>query len=253
MNKLDFYLVLKSKLKELLKDGEKKYFDSDEAPDDIKFGKFTEEDIHRRPDFRDDSWFSYDIEEFNISLNESLTDEVRKLFKNNQFVEYIEKLDYSEFELACIVLMRKFLGSSLKTDYNKASRDDGIDFYGKYDAKDESESNFFDITAWYIGQAKFYNTNSIKTNLLRELIGTVELAKLRIWSIEGNYKDIDIKHSDHVIPVFITSSRFSLDSYKIAEKYNIKLLDDIDLIFWLTIKFKGDLEKFKDEMKVLKL
>jgi hypothetical protein len=140
----------------------------------------------------------------------------------------------------------------MSEDLFKINQLDYTDFYGKYDAKDDSESNFFDITAWYIGQAKYYEANSIKTNLLRELIGTVELAKLKIWSIDGSYSNIEIKHSDYVVPVFITSSRFSLDSYKIADKFNIKLLDDVDLIFWLTIKFSGDLDRFKEEMKKFK-
>lgn len=251
MNKIEFLGNLKSELKHLLKNGEKRYFDSNKAPDEDNFGNYMEFDIKKRPDFNGDAWYSYDIEEFCLELNNLLPPVIKEKFTDNPFVDYISGLNYSDFELACIVLMKEFLGSSLKCD-SKGSRDDGIDFYGKYDARDESESNFFDIPAWYIGQAKYYAKNSIKTNLLRELVGTVELAKLKIWAIEGSYKNIEINHSDHVIPVFITSSRFSLDSYKIADKYSIKLLDDVDLIFWLTIKFDGNLDKFKEEIENLK-
>lgn len=251
MKRIEFLENLKTELYKLLKSGERCYFDVDKAPDETKFSDYMENYIKMKPDYKGDSWFSYDVEEFYIELNKSLPVKVRNIFTNNTFVDYISNLNYSDFELACIVLMKKFLGSTIVSE-NKGSRDDGIDFYGKYNAIDESESNFFDIPAWYIGQAKYYEKNPIKTNLLRELIGTVELAKLRMWSIEGRYKDIDIKHSDQVIPVFITSSRFSYDSQVIANKYMIKLLDDIDLIFWLTLKFEGDLDNFKNELADLK-
>ena len=253
MNRVEFSFILKNKLKELLKDANNKvYFDVDEAPDEIKFRDYIEKDIAKRPKYLDSSWYEYDTDEFSIEIAPHISHDTKLLLSNIDFVERVFNLGAFDFELSCVLMLKKFLGNSLKPDL-RGSRDDGIDFYGKYDAKDESESNFFDIPAWYIGQAKYYESNPVQTNLLRELIGTVELAKRKVWSIEGIYKNIDIKGHDHVIPIFITSSRFSNDSYKIAENYGIKLLDIIDLLFWLLIKYEGNLDLFDSDLHKIRI
>lgn len=252
MNRVEFSSILKRKLKELLLNGNNKvFFDVDEAPDGIRFGNFIEQDISKRPKYLDNSWYEYDTNEFSIEISPHIPNEIIGLLSNSDFVNRVFTLSPFDFELSCILMLKKFLGNSLKPDL-RASRDDGIDFYGKYDARDESESNFFDIPAWYIGQAKYFESNPVQTNLLRELIGTVELAKRKVWSIEGIYNNIDIKGHEHVIPVFITSSRFSNDSYKIAENYGIKLLDIIDLLFWLLVKYEGDLDNFNADLEEIK-
>jgi len=251
MIEIKFNDILNGYFFKLLSSGKTQYFDGNELNiDSGKFAKYLENNIKRRPNYKQNSWFEYDEEEFSIYLSDNLGSKI-SLFKENNIVDYITSLDFFEFELSCIVCMKKFFNSQIEADIIK-SADDGIDFYGRYTSIDSSESNFFDINTWYIGQAKFYKKNRIQTSLLRELIGSVELAKNKIWSLENSYKNIDIKHNENVVPIIISSSRFSSYSLEIAYKFGIKLIDIIDLIFWLTIKFDGQLEKIKNEIKYLK-
>lgn len=251
MNEVQFNQILNKYLLKLLKEGGKHYFDGNELKiEGKKLGLYIENNIKRRPDYHQNSWFECDIEDFYIFLNGNLGEKL-KLFRNNRIVDYVVGLNYYEFELVSLVCMKRFFRSKIEAEIID-SADDGIDFYGKYISRDDSESNFFDINTWYIGQAKFYKDNRIQTNLLRELIGSVELAKKKIWSRKNSYRNIDIKHNEPVVPILITSSRYSSYSMKIADLFGIKLIDIIDLIFWLTIKFDGNLEDIKEEVKKLK-
>ena len=248
MTKKEFLAILKNNLYTLLSNGEE-YFFMDIPENKDNFLKYTQEYLTLQPKYKNNYWFEIDDKNYSIKLN--LEEETNKFFINNKIPCWVKSLDASDFEKVSIILFRNFLGSIIEEEH-KSSRDDGIDFYGKYTGSGIEVSgftNFFETNTWYIGQVKQYKKeNTIGTKYIRELLGTLELAKHNIWSVDNNYTNINIKSYESVIPIFLTSSQYSNYVITIAEKFNIKLLDDIDLIFWLTIIYKADLEKLKKDL-----
>lgn len=242
----DFHPLLREKQYELLNNANLVYFDDDPFTPE-EFDNWLKEDIASRTDYKGRSWFKYDSTEFSLELADHID---KAVFKDNEISNKINNSNYSEFEELTILFMYKMM-SSLVVPELKPTADEGIDFYGKFISSDKSDSSIFDVSAWYIGQTKYYK-NSIGTAALRELIGTVELAKLGIWSVDENYSTIEISHSDHIIPVFITSSRYSSFSLKLSKKYKIKLLDIIDVIFWMTILYSGSAKEMMKDLNELK-
>ncbi|WP_431472562.1 restriction endonuclease [Nonlabens sp. SCSIO 43208] len=248
MKSSEFAILLRNAQHKLLENGKKVYFDDGNYSEE-QFINFLEEDLKYRGDYKLESIYSFDEKEFSISLNSKVNADY---FVKNKIEKTIKNSNYALFEELSILFMYKMLSSLIVPEF-KASRDEGIDFYGKFLSKDDSDSGLFDISSWYIGQTKHYKFGSnIKTNAIRELIGTLELARMGKWSIEGNYRNIKIDYSDNVIPVFLTSSAYSKDSKRLAEHYGVKLLDSIDMSFWLTVVFKGNNKKMLKELKDLK-
>lgn len=248
MKQSEFNLILRDVQLKLLKNGNKIYFEDDDFETE-QFINWIDEDLKSRGDYRSNSIFTYDVEDFSLSLNQNLNN---LIFLNNTIVNTVLNSDYAKFEELSILFMYKMLNSLIVPQF-KASRDEGIDFYGKFISSDDSDSHLFDVNTWYIGQTKYFAFDrKIKTNYIRELIGTLELARIGKWSIEGNYRDINIEYSDNIMPVFITSSSYSKDSKKLAKHYGVILLDIIDMIFWLTIVFEGNEQDMLFELKDLK-
>jgi hypothetical protein len=171
-----------------------------------------------------------------------------KIFENNRIADYVENLGFSDYEAISSLLVKRLLGN-ITLGQNYGSRDEGIDFYGYYSPTSSIYSKFLNSHSWYIGQVKCYQSN-IKTNALRELLGTIVLAKNGIWALDGRYDGkLEVKNYDHVIPMFITKSYYSYDSINLAKQYNIKLFDNLDLIFWLIIFYKDNIDILKEDLK----
>jgi hypothetical protein len=225
-------------------------------------GQSFKHDIERyrdsKSDYKSEPWFQIDFDNSLLSVLKS--DELD--FSGNEIPDYIYELleeddkNYN-FEILCSILFEKLLGS-LIIEHRLQSRDGGIDFYGKFTSNsctigDVTITDFLNINSWYIGQAKFYNIkNKISTSYLRELIGTIELAKRNIWATNEGHGDFGgIKDFHYMVPLFVTNSYYSRDSYSVAEQFNIKLFDTNDLMFWLSVLFdsnKSELEtKFDSE------
>jgi hypothetical protein len=205
--------------------------------------------------YKNASWLVIDYNTSTLTLNGI---EQSHILTNNEIPDYLNSLlshtdKNFNFEIICSILFEKLLGS-VTVEHRLQSRDGGIDFYGNFTSKscliqDQVMTDFLDVNAWYIGQAKYYKfENKISTAYLRELIGTVELAKHNIWATtKGHNHFDDIKHFDHIVPIFLTNSYFSRDSYRIANQFNIKLFDHADIVFWISILFNCDKDSFEQK------
>ncbi|WP_179251258.1 restriction endonuclease [Enemella evansiae] len=115
----------------------------------------------------------------------SLEASVQKVRANRAHVSEVKaelvSLDPSEFERGCTTIL-KALGCD--EPHTSPIRDDGgIDFYGQLKLKGRLDAGLplggVDARAnvWLLGQAKHYPTRPIQTAALRELVGSVELAR----------------------------------------------------------------------------
>jgi len=250
MTKLEYIEEFKKVLVKLMSDGKKYFFTDFQLPkNNDNFSKYSQEYLVQKLKYKNDYWFEINADNFSIELTLPL--EIESFFEDNKIPEYIMNLDANNFEIVSGILFKKIF-NNLSFEENRQGCDDGIDFYGYYSSDGEvSElTNFFQKSTWYIGQVKKYSyKNTIGTKYIRELLGTVELAKHNIWSLKDSYSNINIQQNEAIIPIFLTSSRYSSVVIDISNRLGIKLLDDIDLIFWLTILYEGNLDTIKSDLK----
>lgn len=213
--------------------------------------------LQNKAKYKNKQWLNIDFQTSELSLN---TDILEFNFVKNDIPGYLmtilnESDKNTNFEILGSILFEVLLGS-LTVEHRSQSRDGGIDFYGNFISQScatnsESLTDFLDINSWYIGQAKYYKfENKIGTSYLRELIGTIELAKKNIWATAAGHNHFtSIKHYNHIVPIFLTSSYYSRDSYKIADEFNIKFFDSIDLFFWISILYNCNQDEFKTKFE----
>ena len=199
MKKNEFLDEFNSGVRKMLNNGGTYTFQIFEVPDDDdKFLKWCNDFTSFRADFRNFNWIDYDAESKSIYLNEACKLD-SSVYIDNPIPEYINGLDYADYEYVASLMIKKLLdGITLGKNYS--SRDEGIDFYGFYSPYSSIYSKFLNAHAWYIGQVKCYSSK-IKTNHLRELLGTIVLAKNGIWALDGRYSEtLEVKNYDHIIP-----------------------------------------------------
>ncbi|MGY6551658.1 MAG: restriction endonuclease [Erythrobacter sp.] len=112
------------------------------------------------------------------------------------------------------------------------SGDGGVDFYGYSDfgfiLKEEilpagAEKN---MRVWFVGQAKHYTKTHVSTKDVREIVGSVELARAKLFAnSEDPMKKFQAKLCDPVFSIFVTTGRFSRDSRSLMAKSGIVAMD----------------------------
>lgn len=123
---------------------------------------------------------------------------------------YIDQLDADEFEVFCgNVLSLLGVRDPIVTPHGG---DQGIDFLGRWHLQDYIQDVAFpdglerQFTAWIIGQAKKYVSTKLNTDVVRELVGSVQLAKSKVFSKEvDEYRSLDIAYCDPIFYVLITT------------------------------------------------
>jgi len=132
----------------------------------------------------------------------------------------LEKLSPREFEALCSGLLSLFGVSS--PVLTKATGDEGIDFYGKLPVGGMLKPNGkfpgveTQMAIWMIGQAKHYIEAQVSTPDIRELVGSVVLARGGAFSTaEAPYADLNIRVCDPVFFLFFTTGRISSKGWKL--------------------------------------
>ena len=146
----------------------------------------------------------------------------------------IEGLTPDLFEALCVGVL-SLLGAR---DYSgtKRTRDQGIDFYGRLVISDldSNTSPFFRITdhlsVWLVGQAKHYPGGRVSSAEIRDLVGSINLARFKEYaSTTDLMKSLPLRSCDPVFALFLTTGSFSRDAVKLAKGSGVilKNLDDI--------------------------
>jgi hypothetical protein len=146
------------------------------------------------------------------------------------YVRCLQELSPREFEALCTGLLQKLGATS--TVLTKSTGDEGIDFYGKLPIS----SNFLSASAfpgihtqmaiWMIGQAKHYIKGQVSTPDIRELVGSVVLARSRAFSMtKDQYQDLAIRACDPVFFLFFTTGRISSYGWKLLASSGVVGMD----------------------------
>ncbi len=145
------------------------------------------------------------------------------------------RLTPQEFEVACTSIL-KMMGCR-EPHTSPIGNDGGIDFYGLLDLKgrldNASPYGGFDarVGVWLVGQAKHYPTRPIQTAHLRELVGSVELA--RTGGAIHSWKGLRLRPFDPVVQLIFTTGHFSSGSAKLLEQSGLGSMNGMQLATFL--------------------
>lgn len=158
---------------------------------------------------------------------------------------HLDALTPLEFEVLCGGVLR-FFGVSSPT-ISRRSADQGIDFYGqapfaKILAPERLPAGVEkDLRVWIVGQAKHYSKVKVSTKDLRELIGSTELAKSKVFAGKIDpLDDLSLRICDPIFYMIITSGAFTIDSRELIDRSGIIAMDGLQLSQLLADNGVGD-------------
>lgn len=156
----------------------------------------------------------------------------------------LENITFSQFELICTGTLHLLGARHFRR--TKHSRDQGIDFYGELvlGDLDTLESPFVkyhdNFRLWIVGQAKHYPEGKVSTPEIRNLVGSINLARFKEYaSTTDLMMTLPMKSCDPVFAIFLTTGTFSRDARKLAENSGVILKDIRDLSDFLVDKEVG--------------
>jgi hypothetical protein len=142
----------------------------------------------------------------------------------------LQKLTARDFEAMCSGILS--LMGVQDPKLTKATGDQGIDFYGKLQVGNRlvPATSFpgveVQMEIWMIGQAKHYIEGQVSTPDIRELVGSVELARGRAFSTSNApYPDLIIRVCDPVFFLFFTTGRISAQGWKLLTNSGVVGMD----------------------------
>ena len=141
-------------------------------------------------------------------------------------LDQIRNLTFQQFEIfgACVL---KELGTK-NTKVTPHSDDQGIDFYGLLSLGQHSDlpppfgKLAHDVTLRFAGQAKHYPSKPIGPELIRELIGSIALARYKVFTTDNElFDDLQLLPFNPLVAMFFTTGRFSSGALELAKKAGI--------------------------------
>lgn len=155
----------------------------------------------------------------------------RRRARLKAYVEMITELTPTEFEWLCRGILRE-MGATCVC-LTPATGDEGIDFYGRLPlqallaAPPVFPSVWTQLEVWLVGQAKHYRMSQVATPEIRELVGSVTLARARTFS-EGDadkYSGLSIKVCEPVYFLFFTTGLISADGWRLLQRSGVVGMD----------------------------
>lgn len=123
-----------------------------------------------------------------------------------------------------------------KSIVTRRSADQGIDFFGRVPLgqmlkpsiiSPGAEKNF---SVWLVGQSKHYPNTRITTAEIRELVGSVELARAKVFAGSTNPLDeLRVRLCDPIIYLFFTTGQFSKDSIELLDRSGVLSFDGLQI------------------------
>jgi hypothetical protein len=144
----------------------------------------------------------------------------------------LRRLTPEQFEVLCRGLLS--LIGVLEPEVTRRSHDEGIDFFGKWDLGERLKS-LIDLpgahrllSVWLVGQAKRYNSTDVATPDIRELVGSVTLARAKAFSRPNDpYPELSLRVCDPVFFMFATSGKMSRDSWELLKQSGVIGFDGV--------------------------
>jgi hypothetical protein len=153
----------------------------------------------------------------------------RILLKNCE--SFLKTISFENFEALCAGMLLE-LGAQRPT-ITASTRDEGIDFYGRLKLDQILAHGrtlpIFErqLTLWMVGQAKHFQNLDVSTPDIRELVGSVHLARSRAYSTDADtrYMDLTIRPCDSIFYMFFTTGQISRDGWRLLKTSGVVGMD----------------------------
>lgn len=155
-----------------------------------------------------------------------------------RYVDEFEAVDPNDFEWLCGRTLSLF---QVEEEFvTRASADQGIDFFGrvpvgeilKPTAIDPGPDQHFKV--WLVGQAKHYRATQVSTKDIRELVGSVALAKSKVFAGKTDpLSSLQMRICDPVVYLFFTTGTVSRDARDLLTKAGVVAMDGLQLAMFL--------------------
>jgi hypothetical protein len=164
-----------------------------------------------------------------IDLPEVIESKTKRL-RSDDYYNAILDISTIQFEQLCGRII-ELLGVE-KPVVTRRTSDEGIDFYGKLSL----ESIFYPrdlyptiqkhLSIWLVGQAKQYIKLQPSTQEIRELVGSVMLARTNVFgSLNHPYRNLNIRVSDPIFTILISTSSFSANALRLLKRSGVIGMD----------------------------
>ena len=163
----------------------------------------------------------------NPSDNSDVAGAKRSRLNIDPLLQEIRSLTFQEFEKfgACVL---KELGAK-PVKVTSHSEDQGIDFYGVLSLGQSSSlpapfgQLAHDVKLLFAGQAKHYPTRPIGPELMRELIGSISLARYKVFTVSDDLFEEGIKllPFNPLVAMFFTTGRFTRGALDLAKQSGV--------------------------------
>lgn len=161
--------------------------------------------------------------------SDALKEAKRRRAPGSEYLAAIQSVSPRQFEGVCRGVL-ELLGCK-KPSLTRAANDQGIDFFGVLSLEGLLGKGFglpnVDrvFKAWLVGQAKQYS-GRVSTNELRELAGSVQLARANVYSDGGTaLANLRMRIFDPVFYLFLTAGGLTVDTRRLASRSGIIAID----------------------------
>lgn len=123
---------------------------------------------------------------------------------------------------------------------SRRSADQGVDFFGRVPFGEIMKPSAIgsgaerQLKLWLVGQAKNYSASQVSTKDIRELVGSVNLARSKTYagSIDPLSK-LEMRTCDPVFFLFFTTGKLSKDAWSLLSKSGVVAMDGAQLAVFL--------------------
>jgi hypothetical protein len=170
--------------------------------------------------------------------DESVEEAKRKRATLLRYVDEFEAIDPNDFELLCGRTLSLF---QVEEEFvTRASADQGIDFFGRVPVGEILKPAVIDpgpeqhFKVWLVGQAKHYQATQVSTKDIRELVGSVALAKSKVFAGKTDpLSSLQMRVCDPVVYLFFTTGTITRDARDLLTKAGVVAMDGLQLAMFL--------------------
>lgn len=169
----------------------------------------------------------------------------RRRAQHDPMLEFLRSLTWVEFEQCCRGVLDEL--GCVNPSVTSASNDQGIDFFGSLPLKGRLKNKSFlpgidaNLNVWMVGQAKHYGKTKVSTPDLRELVGSVQLARAKAFADGGvALRDLDMRTCDPVFYLFFTTGTISKDGMTLLRASGMVSMDGSQLAAFLADNGVGE-------------
>ena len=168
----------------------------------------------------------------------------RLRLNNVHYQEVFKSISDLQFEKLCARILGLW---KVEREYHtRASADQGIDFFGRMPLgelihplaiRPGAEKQ---MKVWCVGQAKNYNASQVSTKDIRELVGSVNLARSKVYAgSKDPLARLQMRACDPVFFLFFTTGTISRDARDLLQKAGVVAMDGNQLAVFLADKGVG--------------